>query len=87
MLLCLACAVLTRVIETSKLLDLDNNNNNNNVTLRTNTYRQSRLLFMISWARPHQNQNQITHGQCWYAWYIQNQHKLCHHKRHYSSQL
>ena len=25
-----------------------NNNNNNNVTLRTNTYRQSRLLFMIS---------------------------------------
>jgi len=25
----------------------NNNNNNNNVTLRTNTYRQSRLLFMI----------------------------------------
>ena len=28
--------------------DNNNNNNNNNVTLRTNTYRQSRLLFMIS---------------------------------------
>ena len=48
-------------------------------TLKQNYSGQSWLLFMISLGQTTKIKINITHGRCWYAWYIQNQHKLCHH--------